>query len=249
MRVFLMFGFLLLAGPSLADEKLIGSNGDLRTILAFKVSDSAVQKMLPDGWEVNSPTAGPIKGFNLTLVLDEELISYDPEGKPVATFRGAALSVPSRKKGTDTAGPVVVGGFFDVGAPGKFGVYTSAQVTIERKAHSDPHGKSTIEELWQIKAADGNSIEVQIQFARGLPAKSKIESKLFSATNPDIVAIYRVEQGSDVVRSTATGVDRVTKLSFKASGSKLSPLFDGTEQLIAVISVPWYSRQVYSPHP
>jgi hypothetical protein len=244
-RTFLIFTLLIVAGPALAEEKLFGTNVDLRTILTFKVPDAAVQKMLPDGWEVNSPTTGPSGGSNLTLVLDEELASHDPDGKPVATFRGAALSIPSRKKGTDTSGPVVISGFFDAGIPGKFGVYTTAQVTIERKTRTDPDGKSTIEEIWQVRAADGNSVEAQIQFVRGLPAKSKTESKLFSAINPDIFAIYRVEQASDVVRSSVTGVDRVTKLSIKASGSKLSMLFDGTEQLISVISVPWYSRQVY----
>jgi hypothetical protein len=70
---------------------------------------------------------------------------------------------------------------------------------------------------------------------------------VFSGAKPDFFRIYRVEQAIDVVRSTATAVDRVTKLSFKASGDKLGSLFDGTEQLISVVSVPWYSRQLYLP--
>ena len=46
---------------------------------------------------------------------------------------------------------------------------------------------------------------------------------------------------------TATNVDRVTKFSLKATGPKIAPLFDGSQQLIAVTSVPWYSRQVSLP--
>jgi hypothetical protein len=249
MRAFLTFTLLLVAGAALAEEKLIGTNADLRTILAFKVSEAAAQKLLSDGWEVNSPSTGPAKGSNLTVVLDEEVTSFDPDGKPVATFRGAALSVPAKKKGTNTTGAVVVGGYFDVGAPGKFGVYTSAEVNIERKAHTNAQGMSTVQEIWQIKASDGSSIEAQIEFVRGLPERRKIESRLFSPVKPEVAIVYHIDQATDVVRSTAAGVDRVTQLSFKASGGKLTTLFDGSEQLISVTSVPWYSRQVYSLGP
>ena len=80
-----------------------------------------------------------------------------------------------------------------------------------------------------------------------MPTTSKTNPNVHSAAKPDFYRIYRIEQAVDVVRSTATGVDRVTKLSFKASGGKLGQLFDGTEQLISVISVPWYTRQLYLP--
>ena len=56
-----------------------------------------------------------------------------------------------------------------------------------------------------------------------------------------------MEQATDVARSTATGVDRVSSVSVKMSGQKLAPFFDGSEQLISVTSIPWYSRQVYLP--
>jgi hypothetical protein len=42
-----------------AAEKLVGTYGEVRTILAFKVSDAELQKMLPDGWQVSPMNAGP----------------------------------------------------------------------------------------------------------------------------------------------------------------------------------------------
>ena len=48
--------------------------------------------------------------------------------------------------------------------------------------------------------------------------------------------IYRVNHAAEILRSTATSVDRVSKFSFKVTGAKLGPLFDGTERLIGVIS-------------
>ncbi|HEY9065254.1 MAG TPA: hypothetical protein VIO33_09750, partial [Burkholderiaceae bacterium] len=65
MRTWLPPILLLLACSSVAQEKFAGSNLDVRTVLAFKASDAAVQKMLPPGWLVNAPTSGPAKGSNL----------------------------------------------------------------------------------------------------------------------------------------------------------------------------------------
>ncbi|MEA2970956.1 MAG: hypothetical protein QOE78_4217, partial [Alphaproteobacteria bacterium] len=51
MRAFLLSLLWLLAGPALAQEKLVGTNMDVRTILDFKVADAAIQKLLPPGFE------------------------------------------------------------------------------------------------------------------------------------------------------------------------------------------------------
>jgi len=248
MHGLLVLALLLLTTPAVAQEKLSGSNTDLRTVLTFKAPDEAVQKMLAEGWEVNSPTSGPAKGANLVLVLVDQQTSYDADGKPVATFRAAVLGTLCKKKGADTAGFMVFGGLADeAGAPGAYGVYDTAQTTVERKTYPGAEKKLTTEESWQFKAANGNSIEVQLQFVRGAAAKGKAEAKVFSAAKPEFFRIYRVEEARDVVRSTAVGVDRLAKISVKASGGKLKALFDGTEQLISVTSIPWYSRQVYLP--
>ena len=80
---------------------------------------------------------------------------------------------------------------------------------------------------------------MQVQFSPGIPARGTVNAKVYSGAKPEFFRIYRVEQATDVVRSTATGVDRVTKFSFKASGDKLATLFDGTEQLVSITSIPW----------
>jgi len=43
------------------------------------------------------------------------------------------------------------------------------------------------------------------------------------------------------------GIDRATRFTIKASGPKLAPLFDGTQQVMSIISVPYYSRLIYVP--
>ena len=77
--------------------------------------------------------------------------------------------------------------------------------------------------------------------------RGEAEAKVHSAAKPDFYRIYQIEQAADVARSTSTGVDRVTKFSFEALGPKLAPLFEGSQELVSITSVPFYSRSIYVP--
>ena len=79
----------------------------------------------------------------------------------------------------------------------------------------------------------------------GAVSASSAISVATGATNAPTTGSF--EMASDVVRSVPTGVDRVSRVSFKATGDKLGTLFDGSQQLISVTAIPWYSRQVYLP--
>jgi len=249
MRAILTVLLALATCPAIAQNKEKASSTDLspRTVLAFKVSDAAVQKLLPVGFQVNSPSAGPAKGTNLNVVLIDYLMAQDMEGKPLPSRTTVALVVPSKNTAGETVG-LVVGGFIPkAGVPGPYFVFESANTSADRRSHTDAEGKSMIDETWDIRGDDGNTIQVELQFARGVPARGTVEAKIHSAAQPNFYRIYKLEQAADVVRSTATGVDRVSKLSFKASGPQLAPLFDGSQQLISITSVPFYSRTIYLP--
>jgi hypothetical protein len=230
-------------------EKLTGTNVDVRTGLAFKASDAAVRKLLPAGWEPNPAAGGPTQGANLNVMLLEQIISQDPEGKPVALLRGVVMTIPAKKTGSDAAGPMVFAGFFapPAAAPGAYGVYMPAKVTAERRLRSAVDGKTTVDESWELIADEAHALKIELQYVRGAAARVKVETRVYSAATPDFFRIYRTELASDVARSTATGVDRVLRFSLKASGRRIAPLFDGSEQLVAVTAIPWYSRQVYVP--
>jgi hypothetical protein len=236
--------------PAIAQQqdKLFTNDINVRTVLAYKVPDAAVQKMLPAGWELNSPLAGPTKGFNLGITLIDSLMVQDPEGKALSPINIIVLNAPAKKTGTNAVGTMVFGGFTGhASVPGAYGVYDAAKITIDRRSHADAEGKTVIDETWEAKADDGNAIEIQVQYTRGTPARSKVEARVYSAAKPEFYRIYRFEQAADVARSIPAEIDRVTKFSLKATGPKLAPLFGGSEQLISITSVPFYSRSIYLP--
>ena len=50
------------------------------------------------------------------------------------------------------------------------------------------------------------------------------------------------------MRNATTNVrDRVKEFGYKASGGKLTSLFDGTERVVSIDALPWYNRAVYTP--
>ena len=229
-------------------ERLAGANVDVRTTLAFKASDFAIGKLVPPGWVSSPIAAGPYKGANVTLILVDSQFASDANGTPLPPFHGMVLAVPAKKAGTDLAGNLIVFGIVDEGQfPGPYGVYLGGKASIERTATHSTEAGTTIKENWSLSANDGNKLEIAIQFQRGLATKVKSESRTYSGIHPEFYRIYQLDQTADVVKSSATGVDRVGRLTFRASGPRLAQIFDGTEQLIGVTSIPAYSRTVLLP--
>ena len=232
-----------------AGEKLVGTYGEVRTVLSFKVSDAAAQKLLPDGWQVSPASAGPSKDANLNVYFVDLLTVQNPDGSPGDTYRIAGLAIPAKKKGTEATVPMVAAGFASIPSyvPGPYGNSKLAGATVDRHLHRDPAGTTNVEESWEFKGDGSDGIQLQLQYVEGVATRSKVETTPHSAIKPDFYRIYRIKQAADVVRSTATGTDRLQKIVFKATGPQFSQLFDGSEQLVSITSLPWYSRQVSLP--
>jgi hypothetical protein len=244
MRALLLAVLALAASPALAQEKLVGTNMDVRTILHFKVSDAAIQKLLPAGWEVN-PATGPAAGANLRVTFVDQMAAADATGKPQAPVRNLIFGIPAKRAG-ESGGLLIFAGL-SPGAGGPYGASMKAVNTVERKIAHAPGAPSIVDESWDYKAENGHAASLQVQHVRGTAERNKAELRVYAQPKPEFYRIYRFEQGVDVVLAADGNSERLKKITFKASGEKLSPLFDGSEKLISVISVPWYQREIYLP--
>ncbi len=247
--VLLVAALIALASPASA-ETLTQSNVDARLVVALRVSPAALQAALPAPWQVSPIPSGPSKDANALLVFIDQKLVQDAEGKPLGagTNRVVVLAVPGRNPQTGASGPVVTTGFSadPAAAPGAYKVYVPAQISHEktlRLATADP---GTAEESWNV--ADGPArLSLRVQYRRAVPARSRVETKVYSAIEPSFFRIYRVDQGADVVRSGPAGVDRVQAYELKSGLPQLAKLLDGSEQLISITVIPWYVRQVFLP--
>ncbi|MGH7843671.1 MAG: hypothetical protein ACREQW_00665 [Candidatus Binatia bacterium] len=233
-------------------ETLVQQNVDTRVVVALRVSQAEAQNWLPAPWQVDPVASGPSKDANLLLVFLDRALNLDAEGKPVAggTDRGLALVIPAKHAQTGEAAPYVIR-VFTVNPQLLPGPYKNSALvaTVRReqtlKGTDLDAGVGT--EAWEIRDTAGGMIDLRLQYQRAVPARSKPEAKVRGGPDPNFFRLYRVDQGTDVVKSIPVGVDRVQSYQLQVTMAELRKLFDGSEQLVSIAILPWYVRQVFLP--
>jgi hypothetical protein len=220
-------------------------------MVALRVGQAELQKQLPASWQVMSPPGGPLKEANFFIVFVDNFLVQDAQGKPDkgGISRLVVLAVPAKHTQTGEMATVVVGGFMaDISSvPGPYKNYVGATIRREH-THKWANLEAGVgEDFWEVRDARGGSIELRVQYQLVLPSRGKAEQKIYSAVEPSFFRIYRFEQAMDMVKSIPAGIDRVKNYQLRVAVPELSKLFDGTEQLVGVVVVPLYVRQVFLP--
>lgn len=229
-------------------ETFVGSNVDSRVMLAFKVPDAAAQAWLPEGWTIK-PIAeeGALAGSNLLVIFIDRYVNLDSEGRPAepATFRALALVSPAQR-GEETRIFVTRVYITDETVnPYK----NSIRTTISRKAVLKGTGNDAAKgrEEWSMNDGAGGTIVFRMTYQGATPSWSEREALPYSNVDPDFHRIYRYQQIADLVHSGPAGVDRLDDYAFTTSIEELAPMFDGSEELVAIINIPWYLRRTSLP--
>jgi hypothetical protein len=231
-------------------ERHVGSELQNRVILTFKADAQEVQRWLPAGWQAEPIAGGPSKDSNLFLLFVERVLAQDEQGKPAAqTSRNVTLVIPARNTTSGESSPLVIRTYeSDVNAlPGFYKVGVPASVERENSASGSGTKPARASERWSMKDEKGGTIDLALDYERSTPARVKQDMKPRSAIDPATWRIYRQEQALHVLKSTAVNVDRIKQYRFQVRVPELDKLFDGKEQLVSVIDVPWYSRQTFLP--
>jgi len=233
-------------------ENLLDLTIATQIVLRFAVRPEAAQARLPGLWQVAQLPSGPSKGANLAVTFNDALLNQDASGNPTAdaVSRYIGFAIPARHPETEeeagfnfrilTAHPKAV--------PGKY--KTSRLGSVVRESYAKGSDMSaTVTEHFRFRDPQGGSVELQLQYRRGLPIRAMTQGNVRSASDPSILRIYKVHELVDVVRSVPQNIDRVLSYQFRVTIAEFADLFDGTERLVSIAVVPWYVRQVYGPPP
>jgi hypothetical protein len=243
-------GNLSLTQPCLA-ETLVQSNVETRLMVALRVGQAELQKLVPPPWQVTPIPGGPLKEANFFVSFIDSFLVQDAQGKPDmgGTNRLVPLAVPAKHTQTGEMATVVVGGFManisDV--PGPYKNYAGATIRREQTYKMVDRENGVGEDFWAVRDNRGGIIELRVQYQRGLPLRGKSEQKIYSAVEPGFFRIYRNDTATDIVKSVPAGIDRVKNYQFRMAVPELSKLFDGAEQLVGVAVMPLFLRQVFLP--
>jgi len=241
---------LLINTPALA-QQVVEHGAEHRLQLDFRVPDGALAKFLPADWTTNIATQGPAKDANIRLIFIDRVAVTDKSNRPIGKggSRLVYLAVPVNGPAGAT-GQMIIGGLTSNvdDSPGPFNNYIAASAASVQRSVAADGAKVIRDETWKFTAPSGEFFEVHVKLEAGpTPKSAPSETKFFDPKTPSTYQTFRVEQVLDIARNATTGVNRVSEYAFKGGGGAFKGLFDGTETLLSVDSIPWYSRTISTP--
>lgn len=231
-----------------AADRLVQSATETRTYVYFSADKELVRKALPAGW-VSNPIHGALNGANMFIALIEGIAADNADDKPVLhQGKSAVLVLPAKNEKTGEAAGMVVGGFVSdrSAAPGAYGVYVPGTFSVAKSSRGEG-SETTVEENWSVSTDAGDKLQFTAVYSRGLAIRAHAEPRIYAAAKPEFYRIYKADQVTEIVHSLADESKRAKKVELSASGPRIATLFDGKEQLVAVMSVPAYYRRIYVP--
>jgi hypothetical protein len=253
-RFFLSFSLTILASVFLlpvpaSAETFVSHNASERIIVAFKAAEGGAQSALPEGWSPAPSAEGPLAGADTFLVFIENQRYADAEGKPKfdGRFRGLAVAVPAKNEATGKGGFMVTHVFISDGTINPYSntVVSEVEHTISKRGVNN--APLEIKEEWDIEPSTGGEIELEVTYSRGLPGLISGTSNIYSNVEPDFYRIYKYNQFADLIHSVPANAERVSELEVEIDVPALSVMFDGTEQLVGIVNLPWYWRETWLP--
>ncbi|MGG5890972.1 hypothetical protein ACLF3G_28225 [Falsiroseomonas sp. HC035] len=154
------------------------------------------------------------------------------------------LVVPARNA-AEAEGWMIIHGFSarPQGVPGAYGHFVFADSNMERIIRSRG-GVRENQEDWSFATPDGERLHLRLRYPPSPPTWGRIEALTFWPVF--VGGHYRFDmsyQGLVLLRSMPIALDRISDVSFSATGPQMSVLFDGSERLVSVLSMPWQVRQ------
>lgn len=242
----------LLATPAAYAQNMSVEQIERRIVIGFQVNAEALQARLPSPWQLSAVAGGPLKGANCLIVLVDNLRTEDPQGKATVsgTLRFAVFVAPATNPQTGQTVSVVLGGFASNPAyvPGFYQVYNAATIRIQHATQSVEGGADEQTDIWEVLGGTGK-LELAFRLVSSpdpvTRSRTKSEINVISAKDPALWRMYKYDAGTDIVKSTAQGIDHIQSLDLRIKAAEFADLFNGGEQLVGINLVPWYIRQVY----
>ncbi|WP_305969426.1 MULTISPECIES: hypothetical protein [unclassified Mameliella] len=247
-RVICVFLFTLNATAATA-ETPIGSVVESRVLVGLTVAPDKMNAAMPEGWASVPFPAGPFKGANaMVSFLDGHLV-LDAGGNPATpTQRTTAallgLGKPPQSKDVRL---FILKVYTDDPEANRYGSTHTASVTRSRTLSGSSDGARRLTERWTVAPEDGGEISLDLSYTLGTPRWGTGSSKGFSAEDTDFHVTQTYEQMADVAMSVAMGKPLDGEITLDATAAGLAALFDGQQEIVAVVNIPYYRRALSIP--
>ncbi len=228
-----------------------------RLMLAFIASPQALQQRLRPPWQIGPLSALSALGLpeqdqpNLLLIFHHLLLDQDTQGQALTDsgFRFVVFNIPVANPDTGEQGLMHFRMFTGGAIPGRYRDARPARVRHEYHLVEDSTA-SSIKEAFHVHPEAGGTIELHLTYERGPLLRQTADRPnfpLWTTANPNIVRVYQEDSVLEILRNDAAGLNLTQELIFRSTVPELADLFDGSEQLVAILGNPYYARKVFSP--
>ncbi len=237
---------------------LVDSAVGTRLLLGFTVSACPLQERLRSPWQIAPLPVFSALGLreqdqpNLLLIFHHLLLDQDAQGQALTSsgLRFVVFAIPVTNADTGEKGLMHFRMFTGGAIPGRYRDALPAKVRHEYHLVEESHA-SSMREAFQVHPEAGGTIELHLTYQRGPLLRQTMDRPtlpFWTTADPSIVRVYQEESVLEIIRNDATGLNLAQDLTFRSTVPELADLFDGNEQLIAIIGNPHYSRKVFSPN-
>jgi hypothetical protein len=162
-------------------------------------------------------------------------------------FHNAVLVAYGKNPETEELVVFVIRAYWPHDDTGAYKNAVKAKVQRESALKGENLKPGASSEKWKVVDSSWRILEFSMDYQRAVSKRTKRESKARSSVEPDFFRIYRDDYASDLVKSIPLGIDRVQNYQFRSTISELGKMFNGSEQLVAILVNPCRARQVYLP--
>jgi len=239
----------LFAATAALGETLVQKTVENRVLLAFQVDGAALAEVMPDGWTPVTLPKGPVTGANLILSFFDKLLITDAEGTPAdpASQPVMALVTYGTAEGVEGVRSFVTAIYEVPPVVDPFGLSEASDITREAGMKLAADGR-TQSESWTVRPESGGAFSFDLDYrVKGYAWTEDGTSMPYSAAQTEFHQIYRYDQLAELVMNPGLGRDLDGSVTWSTDIPALAGLFDGTEELVAVVSIPVYLRQVFQP--
>ncbi len=229
-------------------EHLVQSSTEVRTYVYLQIADDKLKNYIPEGW-VSNPGTKLLMDANVAMVFIEGVAATDADNKPIPFHDSyVVIGVLAKHVQSGISTLMIVNGLIppSQAAPGPYGAYVTAKVTMSKQVRTDDGGSNN-SEAWSFVTDTGEHLAFSTEYQPGTGVRSHIEPRVYSGVRPDFYRIYKADLTTDTVHSSTAEGKKANSVNFSASGPRLSNMFDGSEKIIGIVSIPSYQRMIYLP--
>ena len=228
---------------------LVGTDIESRVIVGLSADADAVKSMLPEGWTPIAFPRGPLKGANFLVSFIDGHVALDAEGKPLSPGSRRAVSLVSlaKQESGDGIRLYLTGVYAAAEEDDPYGLKAAAEISRSSGLSGPAGGGRQSSDTWTVVSETGGELAMSLEFKTGKRGWSLSESKVYSAGNPDFLAIYKWDSVTDVVMSDAMEKPVDGQFDLTNTIPELASIFNGDEKVMAILDIPVRVRNTYYP--